>query len=76
MHKSGCVRVVHAKISQRELTYIEAQPPCRTLFEYIFSVLVHFKFNATQNYLWEWPLLCMVDCSSLQIKAEHKCTHG
>ncbi len=60
MHKSGCVRVVHAKVSQRELTYIEAKPPCRTLFwaknnKYL-SVLVHFKFNATQNYLAEWAI--------------------
>ena len=82
MHKSGCVRVVHAKVSQRQLTYIEAKPPCRTLFwarnnKYL-SVLVHFKFNALKIIWRSGPLLCMACMSQpwflFQFKNRSTCT--
>ena len=33
---------------------------------------MHFKFNATQNYLWEWAIAL----HGRSFKAEHECTHG
>jgi len=57
MLKSGCVKVMYANVSQSRTCIYRCKTLCRTLFwiknnKYL-SLLVHFKLNAVQNYLYD-----------------------
>ena len=65
MHKYGCVRVVHAKVSQRELAYIEAKPLVGRFFEpkiihiqcaCAFQVQCHSKLLVGVAHCFAWQV--------------------